>query len=161
LSAKNLHRTAATGNSRIFATTSRLAEIIRAVGYPPGGLPGQRLLERLAIRVSDDTILRRIKAAPADIATAQIRNLGVDDWAWRKGQDYGTILMDLDRHRVVDLLAKPERGRFSSMARAVAHCPRRSSAYAEAASLGAPEARQVADRFDFAPESVGRRGESV
>jgi transposase len=33
-----------------------------------------------------------------------IRSLGIDDWAWRKGQSYGTILVDLDKHRVVDLL---------------------------------------------------------
>jgi transposase len=68
--------------------TSRLAEVVRIVGYATGGLPGQRLLERLAICVSDDTILRRIKAVVAETEAPPIRNIGVDDWAWRKGQDY-------------------------------------------------------------------------
>lgn len=130
--------------------TTRLAEIIRVVGYAAGGLPAQRLLERLAILVSDDTVLRRIKAVSA-AGTQPIRNLGVDDWAWRKGQDYGTILVDLDRHRVVDLLANRSVEAFQGWLEqhpGVAVVARdRSGAYAEAASLGAPEAQQVADRF--------------
>lgn len=130
--------------------TARLAEIIRVVGYAAGGLPAQRLLERLAIYVSDDTVLRRIKAVPTD-GSALIRNLGVDDWAWRKGHDYGTILVDLDRHCVVDLLSNRSVEAFHGWldqhpgVEVVARD--RSGAYAEAASLGAPEAQQVADRF--------------
>ena len=85
--------------------TSRLAEIVRVVGYAAGGLPGARLLARLAIRTSDDTVLRRVKAAVAPDADDSIEVLGVDDWAWRKGQSYGTILVDLDKHSVRDLLA--------------------------------------------------------
>jgi transposase len=70
-----------------------------------GGLPGQRLLARLSITTSDDTVLRRVRHEPAQPPAApQIRNLGVEDWAWRKGQEYGTILVNLDLRRVVDLL---------------------------------------------------------
>jgi hypothetical protein len=66
--------------------TARLAEIVRLVGYAVGGLPGQRLLERLAVSVSDDTILRRIKAPPVHPPSPEpICHLGVDDGAWRKG----------------------------------------------------------------------------
>src|SRR6516162_3317420 len=77
----------------------------RTVGYVAGGLPGQRLLQRLSIAASDDTVLRRIRQKPEqEPSVLPMRNLGVDDWAWRKRQDYGTILVDLDLHRVADLL---------------------------------------------------------
>jgi transposase len=70
--------------------TDRLDNVIRLVGYSTGGLPGTRLLERLAIRVSDDTILRAVKssASQAEVAEA-IHHLGVDDWAWKKGRTTG------------------------------------------------------------------------
>ena len=132
--------------------TDRLREIIRCVGFVTGGLPGSRLLVRLAVIVSDDTVLRLVKLLPlADANEDPIRCLGVDDWAWRKGQDYGTILVDLERHRVVDLL--PERS-AESFAEWLAKNPTvsvisrdRSGLYAEGAELGAPTAQQVADRF--------------
>ena len=48
-------------------------------------------------------MLRRVKQKLIEPAEANtIEHLGVDDWAWRKGQNYGTILVDLDLHRVVD-----------------------------------------------------------
>jgi transposase len=82
--------------------TDRLREVIRSLGFVTGGLPGSRLLARLAILVSDDTVLRLVKLSVAvESDDDPIRCLGVDDWAWRKGQDYGTILVDLERHRVV------------------------------------------------------------
>jgi hypothetical protein len=87
--------------------TVRLADIIRLIGFVVGGLPGSRLLARLAIAIatSDDTVLRRVKKRPrSDVIDEPIRTLGVDDWAWRNGEDYGTILVDPERHRVADLL---------------------------------------------------------
>jgi len=57
--------------------------------------------------VSDDTILRTVKRVDVDTAAVPLRVIGVDDWAWKKGQTYGTILVDLERNGVVDLL--PER----------------------------------------------------
>jgi hypothetical protein len=66
--------------------TERASEIVRLIGYVAGGLPGQRLLDRLCIATSDDTILRRVrhKSVP-EVAVQSVRNVGVDDWAWRKG----------------------------------------------------------------------------
>jgi transposase len=117
-----------------------------------GGLPGQRLLARLSIATSDDTVLRRVRQKPLlPPSVCPIRNLGVDDWAWRKGQDYGTILVNLDLHRVVDLL--PDRAAESFSAWLQQHpeivtiSRDRCGLYAEGARLGAPQSQQIADRF--------------
>jgi len=76
---------------------------------------------------------------------------GVDDWAWRKGQDYGTILVDLERHRVADLLpgrSAEELADWLTQHPTVNIISRdRSGLYAEGSQLGAPGATQVADRF--------------
>jgi transposase len=132
--------------------TERAAEIVRLIGYVAGGLPGQRLLARLSIATSDDTVLRRVREQPsAKVSVTPIRHLGVDDWAWRKGQDYGTILVNLDLHHVIDLL--PERAAESFSAWLKQHpeivtiARDRGGLYAEGAALGAPQAQQVADRF--------------
>jgi transposase len=79
------------------------------------------------------------------------RVLGLDDWAWRKGQRYGTILCDLERRCVVDLLPDRQSATVTEWLRG--HAPPdvisrdRAGAYAEAARQGAPDAVQVADRF--------------
>jgi transposase len=141
------------GVARVYARqTMRLSEIIGVVGYIAGGLPGARLLDRLAIKTSDDTIRRRVSGnRPESQEQQPIRHLGVDDWAWRKHQSYGTILVDLTRRRVADLL--PDRS-AESLSVWLARHPTvevitrdRCGLYAEGASEGAPAAVQVADRF--------------
>jgi transposase len=132
--------------------TERAAEIVGLIGYVAGGLPGQRLLARLSIATSDDTVLRRVRHKPArELSQFPIRNLGVDDWAWRKGQDYGTILVNLDLHRVVDLLPDRAAESFSEWLQQhpeIATISRdRCGLYAEGAALGAPQSQQIADRF--------------
>jgi transposase len=131
--------------------TERASEIVRLIGYVAGGLPGQRLLARLSIATSDDTVLRRVREQPTEASAIPIHNLGVDDWAWRKGQDYGTILVNLDLHQVVDLL--PDRAAESFSAWLKQHpeiltiARDRCGLYAEGATCGAPQSQQVADRF--------------
>jgi hypothetical protein len=77
--------------------------------------------------------------------------LGIDDWAWRKGRCYGTILCDLERGKVIDLL--PERSAESTEQWLRTHpgaeiiSRDRASLYAEAATKAAPNAVQVADRW--------------
>jgi transposase len=132
--------------------TKRTGEIIAAVGRALGGRPSQRLMRRLGMPVSADTLIRQVKRAARLHALPQvIRVLGVDDWAWCMGQTFGTILVDLERWQVVDLL--PTRS-ADSLGEWLAQHPEvttvsrdRQGVYAEGTRRGAPEAVQVADRF--------------
>jgi transposase len=96
------------------------------------------------------TLLRLVRALPTPVVrTPQV--LGVDDWAFRRGRHYGTILVDLERHRAVDLLPEATVGALATWLRAhpgITVVSRdRGGAYAEGVRQGAPGAVQVADRF--------------
>jgi hypothetical protein len=85
--------------------TKRSDEIIAVVGRALGGRPGRRLMGRFGTPLSAETLIRHVKGAARLPALPQVvRVFGVDDWAWRKGQNFGTILVDLERSQVVDLL---------------------------------------------------------
>lgn len=130
--------------------TLRLTEVLEVIGFAVGGEAGARVLRYLAIQISPDAVLDLIRAAAQDEHDIP-RVLGVDDWAFRRGHRYGTLLVDLERHRVVDLL--PDRTAESLVTWLAQHgTPEiisrdRGSGYAEAARRGAPDAIQVADRF--------------
>lgn len=131
-------------------TTKRLGQAMEGFTLAPGGEAGARLARRVGVLTSGDTLIRQLRHRPVGTSNTP-RMLGIDDWAWRKGQRYGTILCDLERHRVVDLL--PDRSVDTVKAWLAAHpgieivSRDRASAYAEAARDCIPEAVQVADRW--------------
>src|ERR1700733_6730328 len=85
--------------------TKRLGDLQRHLGLSLGGEAGTRLAERVAVPISADTLLRMAASAVSgESPAATPRVLAVDDWAWRRGHRYGTILVDLERNAVVDLL---------------------------------------------------------
>jgi len=115
-----------------------------------GGNTGARLAARLRLPTSPSTLLRLVRAASVPYTPA-LQAVGIDEWARRRGHHYGTILVDLATHRVVDLL--PDRSAASVAAWLAQHptltvvCRDRSDLYADGIRQGAPQAVQVVDRF--------------
>jgi transposase len=132
--------------------TQRIAELVHLFGHGAGGRPGERLMKRLGMPMSDDTILRHLKWQVARLhAKTTVRVAGIDDWSWRKGRTYSTIIIDLERREVVDVLADRT---TTGTAQWLDQHPEveivsrdRCGLYAQGAREGAPQARQVADRF--------------
>lgn len=130
--------------------TARLAQTLTLLAFALGGEYGARLVKRLGMPVSRDTLLRLIRRQSLT-PTSNFRVIGVDDWAFRKGHNYGTIICDLELSKVIDLLPDREAKTLADWLKqhpTIEVIARdRSKTYAEGADSGAPQAVQVADRW--------------
>jgi transposase len=99
---------------------------------------------------SPSTVLRLLHHAPLP-TPLPVKVLGVDEWAWRKGQNYGTLLVDLERHLPIDLLQDALADSFAAWLKghpSVELMSRdRGTTFADGANWGAPQALQIADRW--------------
>ncbi len=130
-------------------TGARRAALQR-IGLALGGVAGARLATALGLPVGRTALLALVRAVPRPPGEP-LRVVGIDEWAWRRGHRFGTILVDLERRRVVDLLADRAADSTAAWLRqhpGIAAIVRdRSGLYADAASRGAPGATQIADRW--------------
>ncbi len=130
--------------------TSRLITLMQAIGLVAGGQKGTRLADRFAIATTPPTLLRHLMQLPVPLTRA-VRVLGVDDFAWKKRFTYGTILVDLERRKIIDVLADRESATVEAWLQEHPEVELvirdRGKDFTKAATVGAPQAQQVVDRF--------------
>lgn len=128
----------------------RLNQVLTGIGLESGGNSTTRQVQYFSVKISASTVLRLIKKCNMPSITPP-KIIGVDDWAFKKGRKYGTVIVDLETHRVIDLLPDREVKTLSDW---LVEYPSieivsrdRSNAYAAAITEACPQAEQIADRW--------------
>lgn len=130
--------------------TTRLREVLRVLGFATCAEAASRLAPRFGVKGSPSTVLRCQKATPL-LEPGPCKKIGLDDFAFRRGRTYGTLIVNLETHRPIEVL--PDRSVATVTAWLAAHpeieliSRDRAADYATAAALGAPQAVQVCDRW--------------
>jgi len=130
--------------------TTSLETALKLIAFDMSAETTSRMCKKLKMQVSPDSMLRLIRKTKLH-PEPTVRVLGVDDWAIRKGQSYGTILVDLEKHQTIELL--PDRNQ-TTLSRWLQQHPEieiisrdRSFEYKAGSEIGAPQAMQVVDRW--------------
>ncbi|MBA3824183.1 MAG: ISL3 family transposase, partial [Ktedonobacterales bacterium] len=143
--------------------TTRLDTWFTVVGFALGGEAGARLLQEFGATSSPDTLLRHIQRVPI-VGSSPGEAIGVDEFAFRRGKQFGTILVDLTTHRVLDLLPNVEEDTVVTWLRQFPHITvvsrDRGRNFGGAIQRGAPQAYQVADRWHLL-HNLGERVEAI
>jgi transposase len=130
--------------------TTRLNSLIHQIGLEVGGEAGRRILHYFKVPVSGDTIIRRVRQTHLE-PPSKPRVIGIDDWAFKKGRSYGTIIVDQEARRVIDLLddrTAPTLASWLQNHPSIEIITRdRSTDYAAGIQAGCPRAVQVTDRW--------------
>ncbi len=130
--------------------TVPLEALLKVLAFEMSAETVARVCNKLNLQISPDSVLRTIRKTDVP-QNPYVRVLGVDDWAFRKGQNYGTLLIDLERHKAIDLLS--DRTQQTLCAWLLTHpeieiiSRDRSFEYKAGIEKGAPQALQVVDRW--------------